>query len=73
MEIEKKVSKPYSLYPSIVKWVKAKADKLERETGRSVSESAIVTNILEEAMIEDQHVEEIRKRTEPKIKQVARS
>ena len=43
---EKKVSKPYSIDPSMVKWVDQYAAKLTIETGDNVNSSMIVREAL---------------------------
>ena len=43
---EKKISKPYSMEPSTVKWVDQYAAKLTIETGERVSASQIVRDAL---------------------------
>ncbi len=67
-----KISKSYSWNREVVAWLVNKAARETLVKGKQISASEIANSILEEAMLEDRHVEKIKEKIEPKIHQTAK-
>ena len=68
---ELKIPKSYSLDPDVIKWVSDKAAVLTLE-GLNSNDSKLVNEILRAAMDDDKHVQKIKSKIEPRIRQLAK-
>lgn len=64
MDYELKVSKPYSLYPSDIAWLEKRAKIETKRTGRKVSASELLTDIIHAAKNVAEHADHIIERAE---------